>query len=138
MTKTEPSKAFIDYLVNEVPKFDEEIIKSIRFSVHPLRIDARLLPPKERNKWLRASGHLGKKWRFKGAAALRHKLYDLLDEWLEALPKRKQEKERAKRSGWIGRITTGRIPMGTPVEITQDRFKSVWPKTTKPWTKEVK
>lgn len=37
--------------------------------------------------------------------------------------------------GWIGNISTGTTPMGTPVEITQDRFRSVWPNTTKVWTK---
>jgi hypothetical protein len=37
--------------------------------------------------------------------------------------------------GWIGNVATGTTPMGTPVEITQDRFRSVWPNTTKTWTK---
>lgn len=39
--------------------------------------------------------------------------------------------------GWIGNVSTGTTPMGTPVEITQDRFRSVWPNTTKTWTKVV-
>ena len=37
--------------------------------------------------------------------------------------------------GWLGNISTGTTPMGTPVEITQDRFRSVWPNTTKTWTR---
>src|SRR5215475_1158140 len=37
--------------------------------------------------------------------------------------------------GWLGNIATGTTAMGTPVEITQDRFRSVWPNTTKAWTK---
>ena len=37
--------------------------------------------------------------------------------------------------GWMLNVSTGTTPMGTPVEITQDRFKSVWPNTTKAWTK---
>ena len=37
--------------------------------------------------------------------------------------------------GWIGNVSTGTVPMGTPVEITQDRFRSVWPNTTKAWRK---
>jgi len=37
--------------------------------------------------------------------------------------------------GWIGNIATGTTPMGTPVEITQDRFRSVFPNTTKTWTR---
>lgn len=37
--------------------------------------------------------------------------------------------------GWLGNFSTGTTPMGTPVEITQDRFRSVWPNTTKTWTK---
>lgn len=37
--------------------------------------------------------------------------------------------------GWIGNVSTGTTPMGTPVEITQDRFRSVWPNTTKTWSR---
>lgn len=37
--------------------------------------------------------------------------------------------------GWIGNISTGTMPMGTPAEITQDRFRSVFPNTTKTWQK---
>ena len=37
--------------------------------------------------------------------------------------------------GWLLNISTGTTPMGTPTEITQDRFRSVWPNTTKTWTK---
>jgi len=39
--------------------------------------------------------------------------------------------------GWIGNVSTGMAPMGTPVEITQDRMRSVWPNTTKPFTRVV-
>lgn len=35
--------------------------------------------------------------------------------------------------GWIGHIGTGTVPLGTPAEITQDRFRSVWANTTKAW-----
>ena len=35
--------------------------------------------------------------------------------------------------GWLLNVSTGTTPMGTPVEITQDRFRSVWPNTTKSW-----
>lgn len=34
---------------------------------------------------------------------------------------------------WLGNVSTGTSPMGTPPEITQDRFRGVWPNTTKPW-----
>lgn len=37
--------------------------------------------------------------------------------------------------GWIGNVSTGTTPMGTPVQITQDRFRSVWPNTTKVWNR---
>jgi hypothetical protein len=37
--------------------------------------------------------------------------------------------------GWIGNVATGTTPMGTPVEITQDRFRSVFPNTTKTWSR---
>jgi hypothetical protein len=37
--------------------------------------------------------------------------------------------------GWLLNVSTGTTPMGTPTEITQDRFRSVWPNTTKTWTK---
>jgi hypothetical protein len=37
--------------------------------------------------------------------------------------------------GWIGNVSTGTTPMGTPTEVTQDRFRSVWPNTTKTWTR---
>ena len=39
--------------------------------------------------------------------------------------------------GWLLNVSTGTTPMGTPVEITQDRFRSVWPNTTKPWARVV-
>ena len=37
--------------------------------------------------------------------------------------------------GWLYNVSTGTTPMGTPTEITQDRFRSVFPNTTKTWTK---
>lgn len=37
--------------------------------------------------------------------------------------------------GWLGNVATGTTPMGTPAEITQDRFRGVWPNTTKAWTR---
>jgi hypothetical protein len=39
--------------------------------------------------------------------------------------------------GWLLNVSTGTTPMGTPVEITQDRFRSVWPNTTKTWSRVV-
>lgn len=39
--------------------------------------------------------------------------------------------------GWIGNVSTGTVPMGTPTEVTQDRFRSVFPNTTKAWTRVV-
>ncbi len=37
--------------------------------------------------------------------------------------------------GWLYNVSTGTTPMGTPVEITQDRFRSVFANTTKTWSK---
>ena len=37
--------------------------------------------------------------------------------------------------GWLLNVSTGTTPMGTPPEITQDRLRSVYPNTTKVWTK---
>jgi hypothetical protein len=37
--------------------------------------------------------------------------------------------------GWLLNVSTGTTPMGTPVEITQDRFRHVFPNTTKAWTR---
>jgi len=39
--------------------------------------------------------------------------------------------------GWLYNISTGTTPMGTPVQITQDRFRAVWPNTTKTWRQVV-
>jgi hypothetical protein len=39
--------------------------------------------------------------------------------------------------GWLLNVSTGTTPMGTPVEITQDRFRAVFPNTTKPWDRVV-
>lgn len=39
--------------------------------------------------------------------------------------------------GWIGNFATGTTPIGTPTEITQDRFRAVWPNTTRPWARTV-
>jgi hypothetical protein len=38
--------------------------------------------------------------------------------------------------GWLLNIATGTTPMGTPTEVTQDRFRSVFPNTTKQWTRK--
>lgn len=37
--------------------------------------------------------------------------------------------------GWLLNIQTGTMPMGTPTEVTQDRFKHVFPNTTKTWAR---
>lgn len=37
--------------------------------------------------------------------------------------------------GWLGNVATGTTPMGTPTEITQDRFRAVYPNVTKQWTR---
>ena len=37
--------------------------------------------------------------------------------------------------GWLLNISTGSTPMGTPVELTQDRFRSVYANVTKTWTR---
>jgi len=39
--------------------------------------------------------------------------------------------------GWLLNVSTGTTPMGTPVQITQDRFRSVFPNTTKTWKQVV-
>lgn len=39
--------------------------------------------------------------------------------------------------GWLYNVSTGTTPLGTPTEITQDRFRSVFPNTTKQWTRKV-
>lgn len=36
---------------------------------------------------------------------------------------------------WIGNIAIEQAPVGTPVEITQDRFRAVFPNTTKRWAR---
>lgn len=38
--------------------------------------------------------------------------------------------------GWLYNVSTGTTPMGTPTEVTQDRFRSVFPNTTKVWTRK--
>lgn len=37
--------------------------------------------------------------------------------------------------GWLGNVSTHSVDLGTPVEITQDRFRTVVPNTTRPWSK---
>jgi hypothetical protein len=37
--------------------------------------------------------------------------------------------------GWLGNFSMGTLPPGTPAEVTQDRFRSVWPNTTKVWNR---
>lgn len=39
--------------------------------------------------------------------------------------------------GWLLNVSTGTTPIGTPVEVTQDRFRAVWPNTTKTWSRVV-
>jgi hypothetical protein len=36
-------------------------------------------------------------------------------------------------TGWTMNVVTESVPMGTPVEITQDRFRAVYPNVTKIW-----
>lgn len=37
--------------------------------------------------------------------------------------------------GWLMNFDVGTMPIGTPTEVTQDRFKSVFPNTTKTWSR---
>jgi len=37
--------------------------------------------------------------------------------------------------GWLGNVSSHSVDLGTPVEITQDRFRTVVPNTTRPWSK---
>lgn len=37
--------------------------------------------------------------------------------------------------GWLLNVDGGTMPVGTPVEVTQDRFKTVYPNVTKVWTR---
>lgn len=37
--------------------------------------------------------------------------------------------------GWLGNVSMGTMPTGTPTEVTQDRFKHVYPNVTKQWVK---
>lgn len=39
--------------------------------------------------------------------------------------------------GWIGNVATSTLPVGTPTEVTQDRFRHVFPNTTKRWRRVV-
>lgn len=39
--------------------------------------------------------------------------------------------------GWLLNVSTGTLPMGTPTEVTQDRFRHVFPNTTKKWNRVV-
>lgn len=39
--------------------------------------------------------------------------------------------------GWILNVAQGTVPNGTPTEITQDRFRHVFPNTTKAWGRVV-
>jgi hypothetical protein len=36
---------------------------------------------------------------------------------------------------WMGNVSMGQMPMGTPAEVTQDRFRAVWANTTKAWSR---
>lgn len=36
---------------------------------------------------------------------------------------------------WMGNVSMGQMPMGTPAEVTQDRFRAVWANTTKAWNR---
>jgi len=38
--------------------------------------------------------------------------------------------------GWLLNISTGTMPTGTPTEVTLDRFKHVYPNTTKTWVRK--
>jgi len=35
---------------------------------------------------------------------------------------------------WVGNVSVGTMAAGTPPQVTQDRFRSVFPNTAKPWT----
>lgn len=36
-------------------------------------------------------------------------------------------------NGWLGNVSTGTRPIGTPTEITQDRMRGVYPNVTRAW-----
>ena len=130
------SKSFAQYLVDQAPVFDEMILKDMwRPYLHILPRDVKLLPNNLRRVWSKPLVKTKRnRKRFRLMRFARDKIQAVLEQrieqWLNRLPKQKAKLERKIRtysdSGWIGGVKTGTVPMGTPIQIPQDRFNGLW------------
>jgi len=62
---------------------------------------------------------------------------DFIQALVQEVPKFDDEIMRDIRptDSWMLNVPTATAPIGTPVEITQDRFRGVWPNTTRPFSR---
>lgn len=129
-------------LASKVPEFDALLLKDYKpkiWYLTPLRRDVRLLPNNERRKWLIVAGFI---LRPKGIRYYRswYKLNDKMEKrlkaWLGSLPKYTRRKERSmrmRRTGFVGKATTGKWSAGTGDSHTFDRITIKPPKTKNKW-----
>lgn len=104
-------KDLAQFLVDETPKFDEEIMSQIRPA----------------SSWM--CGGTYEEWLENRYIRTLIKVRSISENAVNAVGQDAMPKEKTGYVDW------GTMPVGTPTEITQDRFKSVWANTTKPWNK---
>lgn len=105
---------FAQFLVDQVPVFDEFIMEEIR----PY-CQTEILPRRVEQWWI-----------------VREKVRKII-EGNSFIPSHKvlapKEYTQSGDGGWLLNVSAGTIPMGTPVEVTQDRFRAVFPNSSKVW-----
>lgn len=127
--------SFIKALVEQVPRFDEMILRDWKYEnqsfLVPLRRDVRLLPNKKRRKWLIAFGFIKGRRNikfYKKSNKILSEMDTRLEMWLESLPRRQRNRERKLRLrksggiGWIENVKTGEWDAGSD-SLTTDDFK---------------
>jgi hypothetical protein len=106
------SKAFIDALVAQTPKFDEEIMKDIRGA----------------DSWIEGLPcDIG---RITLGMRLAFFIYTI-SRWVRRIARKIERRYKMKSYPWCLSFARESEPVGTPVEITQDRFRNVWPNIAK-------
>lgn len=129
---------FTRFLADQIPIFDEAILKDIRPKdrwllqreiVHPIRIDARLLPNRYRRIWIMyavcclPSRMIAHQIHWKPKSVRRaivwcnERIHDRLYHWIKNLPKNQRRKERRKRK-----------PFFNGADHSKDYFNVVFPK----------
>jgi len=142
--KSQDKLKFSEWLLNQVPFYDELILRDMdKPYLHPMPQDVWLLPNCLRRVYAargaerKSAKRLGMSiWEFRTARDTSIKMLDQrLTKWIASLPKRRRSKEHKLRwfsssDAWARCVKRGRF---RGVEKSLDRFKAVFPNLKGNW-----